>query len=191
MSKQRACYNCLHYEDRTPFELPIGARPEDHSGAGTITKSFTPRCLRGLNPSLAQAPPYMGERMQGAFEPDTMAAFCDDYLWAPRVMGDKLRAFVRLRLRKEPRFNTVNLPEKFVKFWGRGTSVRIKIERGETFRYTETGYVGISVGHEPAFLLIRSVNGKRSNVLLREDDRIVGVRSWPAERSYKFYRDES
>ena len=188
MSKHRACYNCIHYEDRGIDQMPMGARPEDRSGMEVRTTSFAPRCLKGLNPSLAHAMPFMGERVQGRFEPDTMAAFCDDYLWAPREAGDRFRAYVRERTRNASRFSTINLPLKFVKFWEKGSTVRIKIERGENFKYTECGFVGVSVGWEPSFLLVRSVKTRGSIVLLCETDRIVGVREW-SKPGYKVYRE--
>lgn len=76
MSKTRACYNCLHYE-----QVPMGDTVAQWGQQ--LNRVFAPRCTKGLNPSLAHAPPHMPTRWEGKFEPDEMASFCDSYLWAP------------------------------------------------------------------------------------------------------------
>lgn len=190
--KHRACYNCAHYEDRGIDQLPIGSRPEDKSGAEIRTTDFAPRCLKGLNPSLAHAPKFMGERMQNTFEPDAMAAFCDTYIWAPPAAGDKFRKMVRKKVEMiGPSYSTVNLPLKFVKFWEKGPNVRLKVEQGTNFIHTEMGYVAMSTGWVPVFLLVRSTKAKGSSVILSDDDRIVGIRDWQKGGGYKKYRDIS
>ena len=190
--KHRACYNCVHYEERGIGQLPMGSRPTDLSGAITTATdprytSFAPRCLKGLNPSLAHAPKFMGERIQNGFEPDAMAAFCDTYLWAPPDTGDKFRTMVRRNIEQDSRFTTVDLPHKFIRFWEKGHNVRIKIEREGAYRYSECGYVAISTGWEPVFVLCRSIKSKGSSVVLRDEDNIVGIRDWNS-KGYKVYR---
>lgn len=172
VSKTRICLNCAFYDEN------------GNSG-------FSPRCLKGLNPSIEHAP--VGShfvREQGAFEPDAMAAFCDSYVWAPPI-STKFKSYVRQKVAKDPRFSTVEIPEKFIRFWEKGQSVRLKIERGVNMRYTETGYVSMSTGWTPAFLLVKSTRSRGSSVLLREDDLIVAIRSYPDQRSYRVYRDVS
>lgn len=190
MSKTRICLNCAHYEDRGVDILPMGDRGTDLSGSveARVT-GFAPRCLKGLNPSLAHAPQNLNfiEREVRGFEPDAMAAFCDSYVWTPPI-SSKFRSYVRRRVEKDPRFSTIELPEKFIRFWEKGQNVRIKIERGINLRYNEYGYVSISIGWQPAFLLVKSVKAKHSSVLLKEDDLIVGVREWNG-KSYSVYRD--
>lgn len=188
MSKTRLCLNCAHYEDRGLDILPMGDRGTDLSGSveARIT-GFAPRCLKGLNPSLAHAPLHEVQREVQGFEPDAMAAFCDSYVWAPPI-SSKFRMYVRRKVEKDPRFSTLDLPEKFIRFWEKGQNVRIKIERGLNHRYNEYGYVSISTGWQPVFLLVKSVKAKLSSVLLKEDDLIVGVRAWN-RKSYRPYRD--
>jgi hypothetical protein len=75
MLKARACYNCLHYQ-----QVPIDQIHDET----IVLRGFSPRCTKGLNPALADAPDNMQWRREGKFEPDEMASFCDAYLWAPR-----------------------------------------------------------------------------------------------------------
>lgn len=190
MGKNRACFNCVHYEERGIDQMPIGHRHGvDQSGVETRGQSFAPRCLRGLNPSLAYAPKFMGERIQNGFEPDAMAAFCDTYLWAPPDTGDTFRTMVRRKIEQDSRFTTVDLPHKFIRFWEKGHNVRIKIEQGVNFIRTGTGYVAMSTGWKPVFLLCKSIKAKGSSVILSDDDRIVGIRDWQKERAFRVYRD--
>lgn len=188
MSKTRICLNCAFYEDRGIDLMPIGERPEDRSGTEVRTASFAPRCLKGLNPSLSHAP--IGSnfiRDQGGFEPDAMAAFCDHYIWAPPI-SSKFKAHVRKKVEKEPRFSTLEIPEKFIKFWEKGHNCRIRIERGTNIRYNEYGYVSMSTGWQPSLLLVKSIRARGSSVLLREDDAITGIREWN-HKSYRVYKE--
>jgi len=190
MSKTRLCLNCAHYEDRGLDILPMGDRGTDLSGSveARIT-GFAPRCLKGLNPSLAHAPQnlnFVQREVQG-FEPDAMAAFCDSYVWAPPI-ASKFRSYVRRKVEKDPRFSTLDLPEKFIRFWEKGQNVRIKIERGVNVRYCEYGYVSISTGWQPVFLLVRSICARGSTVLLREDDAITGIRDGN-HKPYRAYKE--
>ena len=170
MSKTRICLNCAHYED---------------SASGS--PHFAPRCVKGLNPSLAHATTQQHIREQGGFEPDAMAAFCDSYLWVPPGYS-KFKGYVLKKAAADPRFSTVDLPEKFIKFWEKGHRVRIRIERGISSRYHEYGYVGMSTGYQPAFLLMRNINARGSGVILCESDEITGVREWH-QKSYRNYRE--
>lgn len=173
MSKTRACYNCLHYE-QVPMGDTIAPRGYEPESA-PIQRGFAPRCTKGLNPSLAHAPIHMPTRWEGKFEPDEMAGFCDSYLWAP-VGWPKLRGYAQRQLRKMPNFTTACLSEKFVRYFERGSTERIKIERGVNLRHTEFGYVSVSTGWQPVFLLIRSARSRGSSVCLEDTDDIVGVK---------------
>lgn len=173
MSKTRACYNCLHYE-----QVPWGQERES-----VYHRGFSPRCTKCLNPALESAPIHMPTRWEGKFEPDEMANFCDSYLWAP-VGWPKLRGFAKSRLAKMPNFTTACLSEKFVRYFEKGSTERIKIERGVNLRYTEYGYVSISTGWQPVFLLIRSARSRGSSVCLEDSDQIVGHK----HRTEKRYR---
>ena len=179
MSKTRICLNCAYYDE--------------HADGFLGERGFSPTCMKGLNPSLAHAPQHQFVREQGAFEPDVMAAFCDSYIWAPPT-SSKFKDYVRRKLEKEPRFSTLELPEKFIRFWEKGHNCRIKIERGINIRYNECGYVSMSTGYAPAFLLVGSIRARGSSVLLKEDDTIVGIRDWNhtgIRQAYKVYRDMS
>lgn len=173
MSKTRACYNCLHYE-QVPWgeEMPNWSPLYDKRPP---VRGFSPRCAKALNPALENAPDNMETRRAGKFEPDEMAGFCDSYLWAPLAFN-KLRSWSKRKLTKEPRFTTVGLSEKFLPWFERGQEHRIKIERGVMHKYSEFGYVSISTGWQPALLLIRSASSRGSSVLLEDDDRIVGYK---------------
>lgn len=173
MSKTRACYNCLHYEQTPMGDMP--AQWSDHPDKAPLHRGFAPRCTKGLNPSLAHAPIHMPTRWEGKFEPDEMAGFCDSYLWAP-VGWPKLRGFAHRQLGRMPNFTTAFLSEKFVRYFEKGSSERIKIERGVNLRYTEYGYVSVSTGWQPVFLLIRSSRSKGSSVCLEDTDGIIGVK---------------
>lgn len=188
MSKTRICLNCAHYEERGIGQMPIGERLGDavpiDSARDPRYTSFAPRCMKGLNPSIAHAPMGMQfQREQGAFEPDAMAAFCDSYVWAPPI-STKFKAYVRRKLEKEPRLSTVGLSEKFVQWFDRGQDYRIKIERGVNLKYTEYGYVSISTGWQPVFLLVRSARSKGSTVCLEDSDQIIGYKH-RTEKRYK------
>lgn len=171
MSKTRACYNCLHYE-----QVPWGQERES-----VYHRGFSPRCTKCLNPALESAPIHMPTRWEGKFEPDEMANFCDSYLWAP-VGWPKLRGFAQRQLGKMPNFTTACLSEKFVGYFERGSTERIKIERGVNPRYTEFGYVSVSTGWQPVFLLIRSERSRGSSVCLEDSDQIVGHKHKTAKR---------
>lgn len=175
MSKTRACYNCLHYE-----QTPMGNLVEDPMNP-SHNRGFAPRCTKGLNPSLGHAPIHMPTRWEGKFEPDEMANFCDSYLWAP-VGWPKLRGFAQRQLGKMPNFTTACLSEKFVGYFEKGSTERIKIERGVNLRHTEFGYVSVSTGWQPVFLLIRSERSRGSSVCLEDSDQIVGHKHKTAKR---------
>lgn len=167
MSKTRACFNCLHY---THVPQPVSIHDER-----TYVTGFSPRCTKGLNPALGDAPDNMALRERGEFQPDEMASFCDSYLWAP-PRYPKLRKSATFRLTKEPRFTTVDIAEKFLPFYEQGENMRVKIERGTNIKYHEYGYVSASTGWKPYLLLIRSSKSRGSSVLLTDDDVIVGTK---------------
>lgn len=157
MSKTRACYNCLYHTQST--QLNSGSQP---------------RCKRGLNPALEDAPPLY-VRWKGEFAADEMASFCDSYLWAPEAYA-KLRRVARAHLAKDPRWSTSKLPEKFVQYYERNDRVRIKVETISGSISTECGYVSLSTGWIPFFLLMRSTRARGSSILLRDDMRVVAVK---------------
>jgi hypothetical protein len=159
VSKTRACYNCLR---QTYFTRQSDGKPY-------------PKCGAKLNPSLEQDAPSLLERWAGAFEPDNMAAFCDSYLWAPHGY-QKLRQIAAMKLVEDPRFTTVCLPEKFVRFYERNETVRIKIEEGISCKWTTCGRVAISTGWQPVFLLMRNRRAHGSSTVLTEDTRLVAVK---------------
>lgn len=169
MSKTRACFNCLWYE-QTPEGQDYG---------------YAPRCTKGLNPSLGHAPPNLHIREEGSFEPDQMAAFCDSYLWAP-VRFPRLRKSSKFRLSKDPRYTTAGYSEKFLPFYERGTDCRLKIERGVQWTSTDYGHVSTSTGWQPVLLLMRSTKANGSSVILDDDCRIVAVK-WKGDSRYKRY----
>lgn len=183
MSKTRACYNCLHYDQRGIDLMPIGDRPADLSNAELRTSSYAPRCLRGLNPALAHAPTNMAEREKGEFAGDEMASFCDSYLWAP-LRYEKLRRVVRLRLQKHPNYTTCDLSEKFVPHYERNDRVRIKVQWGTNWTHTECGFVSLSTGWKPVFLLMRNHRARVRSTVLDDDYRIIGMK-YDKEKRYR------
>jgi hypothetical protein len=164
MSKTRACYNCLHYTQ--------------HGLLMNVTAG--PRCTKGLNPELENAP-LASVRRDIESPVDEMASFCDSYLWAPEGY-EKLRRISHKRLKEDPRYSTKDLSEKFVPYFERDQNVRIKVERGTNWTQTEFGYVGMSVGWLPMFLLVRSSRSKGSSVLLSDEWRILGVKNAKEKR---------
>ncbi len=171
MTKTRACYNCLHYQ-----QVPIDQIHDEK----IIVHGFSPRCVKGLNPALADAPDNMQLRREGKFEPDEMASFCDAYIWAPRQYA-RLRKSVAAGLKKDVRYTTAQLAASFAQYFEQ-RNIRIKIERpgGET----ACGRVSISRGWSPIFLLIKSVCARSSSVVLSDDDRVVGIRD-EREKRYR------
>jgi hypothetical protein len=171
MSKDRLCYNCVHYEQHSSV-----------TGRNADSFEFAPRCTKGLNPSLAHAPSQNHLREIGGFEPDNMALFCDSYLWSP-VRYPKLRRTSLIGLKRHgQQYRNHQLPEKFVPAFEKGQNYRVKVERGINMRYTEHGYVSISTGWEPVFLLMRSNRSRLSSVVLCDDDEIIGERTWDEKR---------
>jgi hypothetical protein len=172
MIKTRACYNCLHYQ-----QVPI-----DQIHDETVTyRGFSPRCTKGLNPALMDAPDNMQYRREGKFEPDEMASFCDAYLWAPRQYA-RLRKSAANGLKRDARYTTAQLAASFAQYFEQ-RNIRIKIERPGGV--TEYGRVSISTGWSPVFLLMKSVRTNSSSVVLDDDDRVVGIRDQREKRYRK------
>lgn len=158
--KARLCCNCLNYAH----------------GA----------CRGGLNPSLADNPPPMPQRWAGEFVPDHMAAFCDSYLWAPEGYT-RLRYYCASSGGKHRDFTTAGLAVKFAGFYEQGMKVRIRVQYME-LGPVHRGYVSISRGWAPCFLLVRSTRA-RGGMPLSDVYRIIGVRE-EGKRNYAHYHEQ-
>lgn len=69
------------------------------------------------------------------------------------------------------KFDASMLPAKFVPFYESGQRIIVKTPWGETMR----GYVGITTGWRPAFLLLSRCNVYGSSTLLTDEYEIVGT----------------
>lgn len=173
--KIRSCENCVHYEHHSN---PLGS-PD--------TTTWAPRCTKGLNPALAFA--TKGNRTD--FEPDTMAAFCDHYLWAP-VKYVKLHRHVLRQQRaiSEGKYSTFGLSEKFAPFFEHGSNTRIRLQKAYQYQTrAPCGYVSISSGWEPVFILMASIKTRCSPYLLDDKSEITGIREQGQTR-FRMYRGE-
>jgi len=67
------------------------------------------------------------------------------------------------------KFDPSALPDKFVKYFESGQRIEVKTECGEIKR----GYVGITTGWKPAFLLLSYYNSHGSSELLSKKTEIL------------------
>lgn len=166
-TKARICCHCLHFAN-------------DSSG-------LPGHCQKYLNPALAVDPPPMPARWAGEFAPDAMALFCDSYLWAP--LGYKrLRQMAHTKTTRDPHFSTVSLSAKFVQYYERGQTTRIRV-RYQNEGPARHGYVGISSGEQPVFLLMASTRSKSSGIVLTDAYCVVAVRAEGKKHYTVHYED--
>lgn len=172
MLKARACYNCLHYQ-----QVPIDQIHDET----IVLRGFSPRCTKGLNPAIADAPDNMQWRREGKFEPDEMASFCDAYLWAPRQYA-RLRKSAAAGLKRDAaRYSTTSLAGSFAQYFEQ-RDLRVKVQQPSG--NVAYGRVSISTGWNPVFLLMKSVTSKLSSVVLTDADRVIAVRN-SREKRYR------
>lgn len=177
--KARICENCVYYEQHTKNAI-----------GGLLPPSWAPRCTQGLNPALAFAKEGGRDLKGREYEPDAMAAFCDKYIWAP-VRFPKLHNHIRHKLnRGSEDVSTFELPEKFAPFFERGSSVRIRLEKTNSWATrAPTGYVSISTGWRPVFILMASIRSRCSPTTLTENSVITGVRE-AGQTRFRTYKGE-
>lgn len=68
------------------------------------------------------------------------------------------------------KFDTSELPQKFVRYYN--SDERVRVERGDHVR---TGRVGVTTGWKPAFLLMHRSSDTGSWDILTEDDQVTHV----------------
>ncbi len=157
MSKERKCYNCLHYTQAESFRR-MGI------------------CKHGLNPALINAPPVALYVPQREYAADEMAGFCDKYVWAP-LGYNRLRIQARTKIAQHgEKFSTANLCEKFVFWYEKGHDTKLKVQTSAGKWGTDFGHVALSTGYMPTFLLMPNIKARSSSVLLSDAHEIVGVR---------------
>lgn len=73
------------------------------------------------------------------------------------------------------KFNDSKLSKQFIPFWEKGPMVRVKVQ----FSYGEArwGWVGVTTGWTPTFLLMRNINSRSSSDTLTDDDKIIDWRN--------------
>jgi len=115
----------------------------------------------------------MSDRVQGLFEPDEMAAFCDHYLWLPEKFP-RLRQRGCSKVGRSLPYSTAELDETFAPYYEKGEKVRIKVDIG--YGITRCGYVALSTGEQPVFLLMRRQSDRGSSVILNSSVRLIAVK---------------
>ena len=93
------------------------------------------------------------------------------------------QAVARGSARHGDRFDTSDLDPRFAPFYGTATRIKVRTGYGEEL----TGYVGMTSGWRPHFLLLHSTRSRGSSVLLgvdTGDDPIVAVKH-PGCRQYR------
>lgn len=68
-------------------------------------------------------------------------------------------------------FDASELPDKFIPYFESGQRIIVKSPWGET----ERGYVGITTGWKPSFLLLKTKRSLGSDTLLNERYQIIGT----------------
>lgn len=161
MTKERICSNCVWHTIRAD----------------------SPRCTKGLNPALGYGSLHSWPPSDQLDTVQQMAQFCDSYVWCPERFP-KLKRITLMGVKRDPRWTTAELPEKFVPYYESNHMTRIKVEWGTNWTRTECGFVSISTGWSPVFLLMRSIKSKGSSTVLSNDYRIIGVK-YDGERRYR------
>lgn len=77
----------------------------------------------------------------------------------------------RRRVTYGKQFDPSNLAPQFVPFYESGQRVIVETKYGETLR----GYVGVTTGWKPCFLLMHNTRSISSSHTLSADDKIVGT----------------
>lgn len=67
--------------------------------------------------------------------------------------------------------NRSNLAPQFARYHESGQRIIVKMQYGEILR----GYVGITTGWKPRYLLLKKSNSTGSSETLSEDDKIIGT----------------
>jgi hypothetical protein len=94
-----------------------------------------------------------------------MALLCDDYMWAPYRFS-RMRHHVLFRMKKQPGYSQDNLMRMFVWYYCQGRDARIQIELGSNTCCYEYGFVSMSGGRVPTFLLMRSTTAVYASEVL-------------------------
>jgi hypothetical protein len=69
------------------------------------------------------------------------------------------------------KFDTSNLASKFIRYYESGQRVIVKMSYGEV----ERGYVGVTTGWKPVFLLVHRRSDYGSSTTLSDKDEIIGT----------------
>lgn len=69
------------------------------------------------------------------------------------------------------KFTDSELSKQFIPYFESGQRIIVKNRWGETMR----GYVGVTTGWKPSFLLMLRSNSIGSSILLSDEDSIVGT----------------
>lgn len=67
-------------------------------------------------------------------------------------------------------FDTSDLSTKFIPYFNSGERIRVSIDNE-----THDGYVGVTTGRKPSFLLVFNSRSRGSSILLNDDYRIVKI----------------
>jgi len=87
-------------------------------------------------------------------------------------MTNKYQEYIE-RKQKEygAKFNSCDLAPQFIRYYENRQRVIVKTHYGETIR----GYVGITTGWKPCFILLKNVRSIGSSETLSDKDEIVGT----------------
>jgi len=77
----------------------------------------------------------------------------------------------RRRSQYGQQFSAESLAPQFVRFYETGQRIIVETKYGETLR----GYVGVTTGWKPCFLLMHNTRSISSSNTLSADDKIIGT----------------
>jgi hypothetical protein len=83
--------------------------------------------------------------------------------------------WLREKKSRIPNFDDSDLSKQFIPYFCSGQRIIVKTRYGETKR----GYVGVTTGWKPCFLLMHNTRAIGSSTLLMDGDQIIGtVKKW-------------
>jgi hypothetical protein len=71
------------------------------------------------------------------------------------------------------KFDSSNLANNFVPYFESGQRIEVEFEGWGEEDKIQRGYVGVTTGWKPSFLLMRKSNSTGSDMLLKEKDKVL------------------
>jgi hypothetical protein len=89
--------------------------------------------------------------------------------------GRKMRNYQKYldRKNRESKFDPSDLAKQFIPYYESGQRIEVEFDGWGEEDKIQRGYVGVTTGWKPAFILVRKVNSLGSDMILREKDKIL------------------